>query len=274
MALDKTKFSDRVWYNIDKNAVLIPNTNRNYDGDAATSAVVKVSKASPVTVGTYLGQPYTGSVSSMDFSQVDLNIDQKKEFRFQASQRDVQQWSPLTIEQYAVNAAKQLIATADQYISSKVSASVYAEGKLTSFIATGSTAPQLVHNAINDVALVVTKNGGKADAKIFIDYTLYNKLFAWQDGNYYLARPEIMDNGLVQGQRFHGAQLYISDNLSGNYILGFSQNAVTFAPGLNPEAIQEKTVIGINGTVYEGYFDYGTLVIDASGSAIKPYTLA
>lgn len=122
-----TNFIPQVWsarltHNLERQSVYLPNSNRQYEGDAQVGNVVKVFSLDPdqVTVKDYSRTANLAAAETLTTTTQDLRIDQEKYFNFQVEDLDQLQARGNVLDTATSNAVRKVSESIDTFVGSQL----------------------------------------------------------------------------------------------------------------------------------------------------------
>lgn len=222
----KTVWSQRFMGNLDNYLTFASPfvCNNWYEGDAATSNVVRINQIGAVQVGSYTGAAITHQ--ELTSSNSDLTINQAKYFSVKVDDVDKVQSQLNLIEGVMERAAYAVGNTIDAYIAGTVFADASTSSTIgisgSAKIATGSTAV----NTLIDAGALLTTAGVPIPGRYAILSPGYVAELQKQTTSVGFDISTIK-NGLVPGMNVAGFQIFISQNLT-TYGSGATKEFVNF----------------------------------------------
>ena len=235
--------------------------------DMITTAPSEMTGSSVVfnRVGAGDIKDYDGEIEwgDIDTVPVTMTFDFKKYFADKVDDVDKAQTNLAVVDEFAVAQVNKIGAAADAYAYAK-----YAAGAGTKLDAVTVDAPEAIYDAIVDLGVALgKKNVPVANRYVVIDWDALGLL---QKDKRFTHNPEVLANGIVNGQKINGMTIVISANAPANTLIALYKGAVGFGKQIDElEAmrLQSDFADGVRGLTVGG-----AAVLNANGVATVTYT--
>lgn len=219
-------------------------------------------------VGAVAVKDYNGTVAwdDVNTTPVELNMDQKKYWAFSVDDVDAIQAAGDLVDGHTSQAATATQETIDSFLLG-----LYTDAHADNVIGSDATPKALtkenVYDTIVDLGTTLSKKKvPKADRFVVINYEAMGLL---SKDSRFTANPNVLENGVVEGQKINGMQVVVSEevhNTEGKYkFLALHKSAIGHGKQLEKtEAtrLQDSFADGVKGLVVYG------------GEVIRPEALA
>lgn len=212
-------------------AVAAALTNRAYEGDAASGNKVKITTEVPVAVKDYKANDRKTTPDAVSTTQVELVIDQEKNFDFLIDDIDRRQVAG-SLDGFARGAALGLVEDADKWILKQIADSVEADNQktATSLADNGKAA----WNVIRDLRTILSKAHTPVGGRVLVVNAEFEALLLGHDSK--LTAVELAagtPNGMRDAHlgRVLGFDVFVSENLpvvNTPQVLAFHRSAYAF----------------------------------------------
>ena len=235
--------------------------------DMITTAPSEMTGSSVVfnRVGAGDIKDYDGEIEwgDIDTVPVTMTFDFKKYFADKVDDVDKAQTNLAVVDEFAVAQGNKIGAAADAYAYAK-----YAAGAGTKLTAVTAATPEAIYDAIVDLGVALgKKNVPVANRYVVIDWDALGLL---QKDKRFTHNPEVLANGIVNGQKINGMTIVISANAPANTLIALYKGAVGFGKQIDElEAmrLQSDFADGVRGLTVGG-----AAVLNANGVATVTYT--
>lgn len=210
---------------------------------------------------------YEGSVEwgDIDTVPVTMTFDFKKYFADKVKDIDKAQTNLSLVDEFSVAQANKVGSAADAYAYSK-----FAAGAGTKLSTVTVDAPEAIYDAIVDLGVALgKKNVPIADRYVVIGWDALGLL---QKDKRFTHNPDVLANGIVNGQKINGMAIIVSANAPANTLMALYKGAVGFGKQIDElEAmrLQSDFAYGVRGLTVGG-----AAVLNADGVATVDYTIA
>lgn len=209
---------------------------------------------------------YNGSIEwgDADTTPVEMTFEFKKYFADKVKDVDKAQTNIAVIDEFAVAQANKVGAAADAYAYAK-----YAAGAGTKLTAVTAATPEAIYDAIVDLGVALgKKNVPVANRYVVIDWDALGLL---QKDKRFTHNPEVLANGIVNGQKINGMTIIVSANAPVHTLVALYKGAVGFGKQIDElEAmrLQSDFADGVRGLTVGG-----AAVLNDAGVATVEYTI-
>ena len=209
---------------------------------------------------------YEGSIEwgDVDTTPVEMTFEFKKYFADKVKDVDKAQTNIAVIDEFAVAQANKVGAAADAYAYAK-----YAAGAGTKLTAVTAATPEAIYDAIVDLGVALgKKNVPVANRYVVIDWDALGLL---QKDKRFTHNPDVLANGIVNGQKINGMTIIVSANAPVHTLVALYKGAVGFGKQIDElEAmrLQSDFADGVRGLTVGG-----AAVLNDAGVATVEYTI-
>ncbi len=226
-----------------------------------TASSIVFNKVNAGTVSKYEGKV---AWEAIDTTPVEMTFDFKDYFAGTIDDVDKAQSNLSVVDEYANAQSIKMSEAADTYAYAKFAAG--AGTKLTAEI----TAAENIYDAIVDLGVAL----GKKKVPVANRYVVigWDALGLLQKDKRFTHNPDVLANGIVNGQKINGMTIVVTANAPANTIIALYKGAVGFGTQINElEALrlQDSFANGIRGLNVGG-----AVVLNADGVATTTYTIA
>lgn len=209
---------------------------------------------------------YTGSINwnDIDTTPVTMTFEHKKYFADKIDDIDKAQTNIAVVDEFAVGQVAKLSEAADTYAYDK-----YATGAGSKITDKEIAAPEDLYDAIVDLGVALgNKKVPVANRFVVIDWTALGLLCK---DKRFAHNPDVLANGIVNGQKINGMTVVVSANLPANTVIALYKGAVGFGQQINElegMRLQDAFADGIRGLSVAG-----AAVLNPDGVASLTYTI-
>jgi len=210
---------------------------------------------------------YTGEIEwgDIDTEPVEMTFEFKKYFADKIDDVDKAQTNIAIVDAFASAQANKISAAADAYAYAK-----YAAGAGTKLDAVTVDAPEAIYDAIVDLGVALGKKGVPvANRYVVIGWDALGLL---QKDKRFTHNPEVLANGIVNGQKINGMTIIVSANAPANTLMALYKGAVGF--GKQIDKLEGRRLENAFADGVRGLTVGGAAVLNANGVATVTYTLA
>ena len=199
-----TTFLPTIW-----EARLIANFHNRALADVLSTKPTKIA-GKTITfggVGSITVSDYTGSVeySELEIPETDLNLDQKKYFAFKVDDVDRVQAAGELVDAHTQEAAYKVAESIDTYVLDKLAANAGSK------LGTKSVHKKNIYDVIVDMGTALSKKKvPKTDRYCIINAEILGLL---SKDPRFTSNPNVLENGVVEGQKINNMQICISEEL-------------------------------------------------------------
>ncbi len=209
---------------------------------------------------------YEGNIdwSAVDTTPVTMLFDFKKYFADQVGDIEAAQTNIELIDAFAAAQMAQMSELVDTYAYAK-----FAAGAGTKVTDKAITAAEDMYDAIVDLGVEM----GKKKVPVSNRYVVigWDALGMLEKDKRFTHNPDVLANGIVNGQKINGMTIVVSANAPANTILGIHKGAVGFGTQINElegMRLQNAFADGVRGLTVAG-----AVVLNADGVAATTYTI-
>lgn len=210
---------------------------------------------------------YTGEIEwgDIDTEPVEMTFEFKKYFADKIDDVDKAQTNIAIVDAFASAQANKISAAADAYAYAK-----YAAGAGTKLDAVTVDAPEAIYDAIVDLGVAL----GKKNVPVANRYVVigWDALGLLQKDKRFTHNPEVLANGIVNGQKINGMTIIVSANAPANTLMALYKGAVGF--GKQIDKLEGRRLENAFADGVRGLTVGGAAVLNANGVATVTYTLA
>jgi len=237
--------------------------------DMITTAPSEMTGSSVVfnRVGAGDIKDYDGEIEwgDIDTVPVTMTFDFKKYFADKVDDVDKAQTNLAVVDEFAVAQGNKIGAAADAYAYAK-----YAAGAGTKLDAVTVDAPEAIYDAIVDLGVALgKKNVPVANRYVVIDWDALGLL---QKDKRFTHNPDVLANGIVNGQKINGMTIIVSANAPAHTLMALYKGAVGF--GKQIDKLEAMRLQGAFADGVRGLTVGGAAVLNADGVATVEYTIA
>jgi hypothetical protein len=258
-------FIPQIW-----EARLLANFHKTSIANVITSTPARIEGNKIIfnRVGAVTVKDYEGAVTwdAANTSKVEINMDQKKYFAFQVDDVDAAQAAGELIDPHTQEAAAVLQETVDSFVLG-----LYTGAHVDNLIGSDETPEALtaanVYDYIVDLGTKLnTKKVPKTDRYTIINSAVLGLL---SKDDRFTRQPNILENGVVEGQVINGSQIVVSEELAnagGKYkIMALHKSAIGHG-----KQVDETEAMRLQGSFADGV--RGLMVYGAG--VLRPEALA
>lgn len=262
-------WSEHIQTELDKNAVLLEDCNREFDGDAVKGNKVKILGVARPTVGDYDGSDI-GAPEQVDDDYQFLEITYAKFFNIGVDDVDKAQAIEGLMPAILSEAAAELAKERDKAIAEVAYQCDDCERCMSTAIATPDDAKALVDKAF----VALWENGVNVGDEMVLNVTpwFYN-LFKDKMTAIYTDNMELLKSGIVG--MYNGAAVKISTNLyndnTNDYIILRTKKAIAFAGQINETEAYRPDNLFMDAV--KGLDTYGIKVVRPKEMFVMPVCL-
>lgn len=209
---------------------------------------------------------YEGTVNweDIDTDSVEMLFDCKKYFAAKVDDIDAAQTNLELINQFAEVQMKRVSEYVDTYAYAK-----FAAGAGIKVTDKAIAAAEDMYDAIVDMGVEL----GKKKVPVSNRYVVigWDALGLLEKDKRFTHNPEVLANGIVNGQKINGMTIVVSANAPANTIMGIHKGAVGFGTQINElegMRLQNSFSDGVRGLTVAG-----AVVLNADGVATTTYTI-
>lgn len=237
----------------------------------ATRATVDGDKLIVNRVSAIANKTYTGVVEwdNLDTPKVELPMDQESYFAFKVNDVDKVQAKGELVDSHTKEASKTMAETIDTYALAKFVPLAVSKNKIT-----GTSGAAISINKTNIYDYIVdlgTKlNEQKAGKERYC--TIKSEVLGLLSKDDRFTRtPNILENGVVEGQRINGMQIVVSEELPAGYILANAKNSLAY--GIQISEIEALRLENTFADGIRGLYVYGSQCFKPEDVATLKYVI-
>ncbi len=228
-----------------------------------TAHAIVFNKVNAGTISDYEG---VVNWENVDTTPVEMTFDFKKYFADTVDDVDKAQSGNMSLlDNYASTQGKYLSEAADTYAYAK-----FAAGAGTKIENKEITTPEDMYDYIVDLGVALGKKKVPASNRyVVIGWDVLGLL---QKDKRFTHNPDVLANGIVNGQKINGMTIIVTANAPANTVVALYKGAVGFGQQINElEAMRLQNAFA---TGVRGLSVAGAIVLNADGVATLTYTIA
>lgn len=265
-----TNFLKQVW-----EARLIEQYSKASIAEVITTKPTKVegktmtfNKAGKVAIKDYAGKV---EFDDVDTTAVDLNMDQKKYFAFKVDDVDAVQAAGDLVDGHVANASAGIQENTDKYVLGLYTGA-HADNVIGGEDGVALTKTNVYDSIVDLGTKLSQKKVPKTDRFVTINAEVLGLL---SKDDRFARNPEVLANGVVEGQKINGLQVVVSEEVAtadGKInIVANHKNAIGYGKQIDElEALRLESSFGDG---IRGLAVYGAEVIQAEGVAVLTATI-
>ncbi len=237
----------------------------------ATKATVEGEKLVVNRVSAIANKTYTGTVvwDDLDTPKVELPMDQESYFAFKVNDVDKVQAKGELVDSHTQEASKSMAETIDKYALTKLVPLADATNQITE--AAGAAVTVDKTNIYDYIVDLGTKLNEKKSGKERFCTIKSELLGLLSKDDRFTRTPNILENGVVEGQKINGMQIVVSEELPTGFILANSKNSLAY--GIQISEIEELRLENTFADGIRGLYVYGSQCFKNEDVATLKYVI-
>lgn len=227
-----------------------------------TASSIVFNKINAGTINDYAG---TVDWEKVDTTPIEMTFDFKKYFAASVDDVDKAQTNIAALDGFASTQSKLISEAADVYAYAK-----FAAGAGTKIANKTITTPEGMYDYIVDLGVALGKKKVPASNRYVV--IGWDALGLLQKDKRFTHNPNVLANGIVDGQKINGMTLIVTANAPAGTVIALYKGAVGFGQQINE--LEAMRLQGAFADGVRGLNVAGAVVLNADGVATLTYTIA